>query len=178
ERGVLLQVLAILVERGRADRLKLSAGKHRLEYRRGVDSALGRPRPDQRVDLVDEQDDVAAGPDLLEHLLQALLEVTAVARAGPKSAKVERVQLLVLERLRHLALDDALREPFDDSRLADSRLADQDRVVLGPARQHLHDALDFLLSADHRVELVLARGSGEVPAELIEHERRRRRALR
>ena len=28
------------------------------------------------VDLVDEQDDVAAGADLLQHLLEALLEVT------------------------------------------------------------------------------------------------------
>src|SRR3954463_15677170 len=44
--------------------------------------ALGRARPHQGVDLVDEQDDVAPGADLLEHLLEALLEVTAVAGTG------------------------------------------------------------------------------------------------
>jgi len=41
------------------------------------------------VQLVDEQDDVAAGADLLQHLLQALLEVTAVAAAGDERAEVE-----------------------------------------------------------------------------------------
>jgi hypothetical protein len=48
------------------------------------------------VDLVDEQDDVAAGADLLEHLLEALLEVTAVAGTGDQRAQVEGVELLVL----------------------------------------------------------------------------------
>ena len=41
EGGVLLEVLAVLVERGGADGLQLAAGQHRLEDRRGVDRALG-----------------------------------------------------------------------------------------------------------------------------------------
>src|ERR1700759_4176574 len=49
---------------------------------------LARPRPDEGVDLVDEQDDVAPGTDLLQHLLQALLEVTAVPGAGDQRAEV------------------------------------------------------------------------------------------
>ena len=77
---VLLDVLAILVERRRADRLQLAAGQHRLEDRRGIDRTLGGAGADQGVDLVDEQDDVTAGLDLLEDLLEAFLEVTAVAR--------------------------------------------------------------------------------------------------
>ena len=156
ERGVLLQVLAVLVQRGRADRLQLAAGQHRLEDARRVDRALGGTRTHQRVDLVDEQDDVAPGADLLEHLLQALLEVTAVARAGHQRAQVQRVELLVLERLRHVALDDLLGEALDDRGLADAGLADQHRVVLGPAGEHLHHPLDLLLAPDHRVELALA----------------------
>jgi hypothetical protein len=49
------------------------------------------------VDLVDEQDDVAAGLDLLEDLLEALLEV---AGGAPRRAhQVERVQLLVAQRV-------------------------------------------------------------------------------
>ena len=60
ERGVALEVLAVLVERRRADRLQLAAGERRLEDRGGVDRALGRARADEVVELVDEQDDVAA----------------------------------------------------------------------------------------------------------------------
>ena len=89
EGGVLLEVLAVLVERGGADGLQLAAGQHRLEDAGRVDRALGGTGTDQRVQLVDEQDDVAAGADLLEDLLQALLEVTAVAAAGDERAEVE-----------------------------------------------------------------------------------------
>ncbi len=177
EGGVLLDVLAVLVERGGTDGLQLAAGQHRLEDARGVDGALGGTRADEGVHLVDEQDDVAAGADLLEHLLQALLEVAAVAAAGHERAEVERVELLVLEGLGHLALDDVLREALDDGGLADAGLADENGVVLGAARQHLHDALDLLLAPDDGVELALAGGRGEVAAELVEHERGRRGAL-
>ena len=177
QRRVLLHVLAVLVQRGRPDRLQLTTGQHRLQDARGVDRALRGTRAHQRVQLVDEQDDVAAGADLLEHLLQPLLEVTAVAGARDQRSQVQRVELLVLERLGHLALDDALGQPLDDGGLAHARLADQDGVVLGPPRQDLHDPLDLLLPADHRVQLALAGGLGEVAAELVEHQRRRRGAL-
>ena len=156
ERGVLLEVLAVLVERGGTDGLELTAGEHRLEDAGRVDRALGGARTDERVQLVDEQDDVAAGLDLLQHLLEALLEVAAVARAGDERAEVERVQLLLVERLGHGALDDVGGETLDDRGLADAGLADEHRVVLGAAGQHLHDPLDLLLAPDHRVELLLA----------------------
>jgi hypothetical protein len=39
------------------------------------------------VQLVDEKDDVAALGDLLHHLLQALLELAAVLRAGDSAAR-------------------------------------------------------------------------------------------
>ena len=174
---VLLDVLAVLVERRGADGLQLAAGQHGLEDARGVDRALGGTRTDERVDLVDEQDDVAARADLLEDLLQALLEVTAVARAGHERAQVERVELLVLERLGHVAAHDVLREALDDGRLADAGLADQHRVVLGAAGQHLHDPLDLLLAPDDRVELAVARRLREVAPELVEHRGARGLAL-
>ena len=78
---------------------------------------------------------------------------------------------LPIERLGHVARGDALREALDDGRLADARLADQRRVVLGAPRQDLHDALDLLEAADHRVELAGARGGGQVHAELVDDRR-------
>jgi hypothetical protein len=138
--------------------------------------ALGRTGTDQGVDLVDEQHHVAAGLDLLQHLLQALLEITAVPGAGHQRAEVQAVDLLVAQRLRHVAADDGLSQPLDAGGLADAGLADQHRIVLGPPRQHGHDPLDLGLPTDHRVQLVLPRGLGVVPAELVQHHRRRRRA--
>src|SRR5690625_7514735 len=60
EGGVLLDVLAVLLEGGGADGLQLTAGQHGLEDAGGIDRALGCTRTHQGVDLVDEQDDVAA----------------------------------------------------------------------------------------------------------------------
>ena len=64
-----------------------------------------------------------------------------------------------------------MREAFGDRGLADARLADERRIVLGAARQDLDDALDLLLATDHRVELAGAGGLGEVDAELVDGRR-------
>ena len=56
QRGVPLDVLAIFVERRRADGLQLTARQRWLEDVGGVDRALGRAGADQRVQLIDEED--------------------------------------------------------------------------------------------------------------------------
>ena len=128
-----------------------------------VHRALALAGADQRVHLVDEQDDRAFGRgDLRQHGLQPLLELAAIFRAGDQRAHVERHQLLVLQRLGHVAIDDAQRQAFGDGGLADARLADQQRVVLGAPRQDLDGAADFLVAADHRIELARAGHLGEV----------------
>ena len=154
ERGVLLDVLAVLVERRRADGPQLAAGEHRLEEVRGVDGALRGAGADDRVQLVEEEDH---GPgrvgDLLEDGLQALLELAAVLRAGEQRADVERDDAPVAQRLRDVAGDDALGEALDDRGLADAGLADEHGVVLRAAREDLDDAADLVVAADDRVEL-------------------------
>ena len=103
-----------------------------------------------------------------EHGLEPLLELAAVLRAGEQRADVERPDALALQALRDVARDDPLREPLDDRRLADARLADQHRVVLRAPREHLDHAADLLVAPDHRVELALLGELGQVAAELLE----------
>ena len=168
ERGVLLDVLAVLVERRRADAAQLAARERRLQHVGGVGGAFGGAGADDRVQLVDEEDDLALGLlDLAQHGLEAVLEFAAVLRAGDQRAEVERDQAAVLQALGHVAGDDALREPLGDGGLADAGLADQHRVVLGAPREHLHDAADLLVAPDDRVDLALARDLGEVAPELL-----------
>ena len=108
------------------------------------------------------------GLDLLQHGLEPLLELAAEFRAGHHRAEVKRQQALALERLRHVAVDDAEREALDDRGLADAGLADQHGVVLRAAREHLDGAADLLVAADHRVELALARHGGDVARVFLE----------
>ena len=109
-----------------------------------------------------------AGLDLLEHRLEPLLELAAVLRARDERAEVERPHALALQPFGDVAGDDALREPFDDRRLADARLADQHGVVLRAPREHLDHAANLLVAADHRIELAALRLLGQVAAELLE----------
>ncbi|CAM2150949.1 hypothetical protein PT2222_250042 [Paraburkholderia tropica] len=169
ERGVLLDVLAIFVERGRADAMQLAARERRLEHVARVHRAFGLARADHRVNFVDEDDGLAfVLGDVVEHRLQAFLELAAILRARQQRGHVEREHALALERFRHFAVDDALRETFDDGRLAHAGLADQHRIVLGAALQDLDRAADFVVAADHGIELAGARALGQVDRVLLE----------
>ena len=169
QRRVLLDALPVLVQRGRADHAQLAAGQHRLEHVAGVHRPLGRAGADDRVQLVDERDDLPVGLlDVGQDGLEPLLELAAVLRAGHHRAEVERDQPLVPQRLGHVTGHDPLGQPLDDGGLADAGLADEHRVVLGPAGQHLHHPADLGVPADDRVELAVAGGGGEVHAVLLQ----------
>ena len=59
-------------------------------------------------------------------------------------------------------------EPFCNGALADSRFADQDRVVLLPAAQDLGYAFYFLVTGNYRVKFVCGSGSCEVESETVQ----------
>ncbi len=158
ERRILLDVAAVLVGGGGADAAQLAARQGRLQHVGGVHRPFRLAGADQRVQFVDEDDDLAGrGLDLLQYGLQPFLELAAVFGAGDHRAEIERQQALVLQALRHVAIDDAQRQPLDDRGLADAGLPDQHRIVLGAPRQHLDRAADLFVAADHRIELALAR---------------------
>ena len=169
ERGILLDVLAVFVERGGADDPQFAAGERGLHHRAGVDGTFGGAGAHHLVELVDEDDHFALGAaDLVHDGLEALLEFATELRAGDHRAHVEGEETLVLEVLRHVTGDDLLRETLDDGGLADAGLADDDGVVLRAAVEDLHDALDLLVAADDRIELAVTRVLREVVAVLLE----------
>ena len=166
-------MLAVLVQGGCTDGLQFASSQHGLEDGGGVNRALCGTCTDEGVNLVNEQDDVAAGADFLQNLLQALFEVTAVARTCNQGAQVQGVQVLVLEGLRDVTVNDSLCQALHDGGLTDAGLTNQHGVVLGTAGEDLHDALHLLVAADDRVQLALTCCCGEVAAELIQDGRTR-----
>ena len=66
-----------------------------------------------------------------------------------------RDDALVFEAFGHVGVDDPQGQALGDGRLAHAGLADQHGIVFRPPREHLHDAADFLVAADHRIELSL-----------------------
>ena len=167
--GILFDVLAVLIERGGADTAEFASGELGLEHVGGIGCALGGPGTNQRVQLVDEQDDLpVTGSDLLDEGLEAILEFPAVLRAGDHGAQVHRDEGFVLERLGDVAADDAPGQPLSDRSLADARFADEHRVIFRAATEHLHHAPDFIVSPDDGVNFSLLGQGGEILAVLFE----------
>ncbi len=157
QRLVLLEVLPVLVQRRGSNRAEFASGESRLEDIGRVHRAVAAACADERVDLVDEENDLALGlRHLLDDGLEPVLELAAVLGARDERAHVERHDGLGLQPLGHIALHDADREPFGDGRLAHAGLADEHRVVLGPAREDLEHAPDLVVAPDHRIDLALA----------------------
>ena len=169
EGRVLLHVLAVLVQGGRPDAVQLAARERGLEHVAGIHGALRPARSDHGVELVDEEHDP---PLLLREVVQerlhAFLELAAELRARDHRTHVERQDAAALETFGHFAVHDALGEPLDDRGLADPRLADEDRVVLGPALEHLDGASNLVVPPDDWIELALLGPLGEVDGELLE----------
>ena len=173
ECAVLFDVLPVLVERRRAHALQLTTGQRRLQHVAGVNRAFGGARTNQRMQLVDEQDDVLVLGDFIHYRLQALFELPAILCAGNHSSHVERQHPVVAQRIGACAVRDELCETLHDGSFANPRLADKNWIVLLPSREHFHHAFDFFLTPDGRVQLALARELREVPAEMIERWRLR-----
>ena len=167
--GVLFDMPAVLLKRGSADAVQLAAGEHRLEHVAGIHRTFRRAGADHRVQLVDEQQDSSfARLDLMKHGLQPFLELAPVLGAGDKRSHVQREDRPVLAPLRHVAPQAPLSQALDDRRLANARVAHQDRIVFCLAGQDLDDASDLRVPPDHGIELAAASFGHQVTAILLQ----------
>ena len=166
---VALDVLAILIQRRRADGLQLPASQRRLEHIAGVQPALSGTGSHQRVHLVQEDDYLTVGGrHLVDDRLQPFLELAPELGPGHQPAHVQRHHPLVVQRVGNVVADDLAGQALGDGGLAHAGLADEHRVVLGAPGQGLHHLADFLLPAHHRVQLANAGQLGEVHAVLFQ----------
>ncbi len=129
---VLFNIFTVLVQRCRADAVQLAARQHRLEHIAGIHRALGLAGADDRMQFVDEEQNLAVRLfNFIKHGFQPFLKLAAVLGARNQRTHVQRENLLILQRRGYISLGDSLREAFNDCCLADAGLADQHRVVFG-----------------------------------------------
>ena len=143
--------------------------KRRLEQIGGIAGAGRAAGADQRMGLVDEQDDRRRRLlHLVDHRAQPLLELALHRRAGLHQADVEHAESHAAQRRRHVAGRDTLRKALDHRGLADAGLAGEDRIVLTPPHQHVDDLADFVVAAEDRIHLAGFRLRGEILGEAVE----------
>ena len=169
ESGILLDVLAVLVERRGTDAVEFASRQHGFQQVARVHGAFGLAGADDGVEFVDEEDDLTVRLlDFVQDGFQTFFELAAKLGARDQGAHVQREQGLVLEVVRHIALDDPLCEAFGDGRLTDAGLTDEARVVLGFPAQDPDDVSDLVVTADDRVQFLVAGHLGQVRAILLQ----------
>jgi len=169
EGGVFFDVLAIFVEGGGTDGVEFAACELGFEEVRGIDGTLGGSGSDDRVEFVDEEDDLAfAGGDFLEECLEAVFEFAAEFCSGDHGPDIHGDDFFVVEGFGDIACDDAAGEALDDGGLSDAWFADEDRVVLGAAGEDLHGAADFIVASDDWIDFSFAGLFGEVASVFFE----------
>ena len=164
ERGVFLDVLAVFVERGRADAVQFAAREHRLEHVAGVHRALGFARADDGVHFVDEENDLALGALVISWSTALRRSSNSPRYFAPAMSAPE------IQAIRRLSLRLSGTSPATMRRASPSTMA----VLPTPGspmstglffvrrEKHLNAAADFLVAADDRIELVLLRQLREV----------------
>ena len=73
--AVFFNVLSVLIQRRGPDALNLAARQGRLQHIRGIDGSLRGPGADQRMEFIDEDNDIAGLDDLLHHDLETLFKL-------------------------------------------------------------------------------------------------------
>ena len=161
----------VLLGRGGPDDLHLAPAQRGLEDVRRVDRALGAARPDDGVQLVDEEDHVPRPLYVAQHGLDPVLEIAAVLGPGEQGRDVERDDALAPQLLGRAPPGHEHRQTLGHGGLADARLAHQDGVVLAAPREDLDGAADLRLPPDDGVDRPRGRQLRQIPAVLVEDAR-------
>eukprot|EP00958_Prasinococcus_capsulatus_P025343 scaffold4252_cov376-Prasinococcus_capsulatus_cf.AAC.3 len=171
QRGVLLHVLPVLVQSGGPYALQLAPAQHGLQQVAGIDCTTSSATTCSYhgVELINEQDDLPVGiGDLLDHGLQPILELAPELGTCDQGAHIQADYGPTLQCLWDVPLHDALCKSLRDGCLAHSRLSNENWVVFGAARENLNASANFIVPADHRVELARASHLGQVLAVALE----------
>ena len=165
---VLLNMLAVFIQGCRADALDFSPAQRRFQDVRGIQAAFRAAGADDRMNFVNEQQDIAGLVQLVQHVFHPLLKFAPVLGARHHAADIQAQHPLAQQHFRHIPLGNPLRQAFRHRAFAHSRFPDQHRIVLRPADQNLNNPLNLVFPADHRIQFIFLRRGRQIPAEFIQ----------
>ena len=119
---ILFYTLAIFVEGGGSDALDESTCQSWFHDVGSIHASFCTARANQRVDFIDENDDVRVSFQFLDDALDALLKLTSIFGAGNNACHVETQYSLVEEEGTLVALGNHLCQSFYDGTFAHARL--------------------------------------------------------
>src|SRR5712692_6491150 len=78
------------------------------------------------------------------------------------------INALLFQRIGHIAANDPPRQSLHDCRFTDARIADEYGIIFCATRDYLHNAADFIVASNHRINLSPSCQVGQVAAVFLE----------
>ncbi|MNZ74976.1 hypothetical protein D3C78_934440 [compost metagenome] len=148
----------------------MAACQRRLQQVGCVAGALCATGTNQRMDLIDKQNDRGgAGLNFVNHRLQAFFELALHPGPGLQHADIQQIQLDVAQLWRNVTGHDTQRQAFDHGGFANTGLTGQQWVVLTAPHQNIDNLADFLVTPGHWVNLAITRLGRQILSILRQH---------
>ena len=140
-------------------------------YLLGRRVAVSVPDEEERVRLCDEIDTPFILGMIRPHIYlpSSLGEEEKKYVLAHERAHIQRKDHSSPQSFRNVSTHDTLRKTFDDRRLTDPRLADENRIVFGLSRKYPDDIADFRIASYYRIELAGSRKLRQVAAVFLEN---------
>ena len=84
------------------------------------------------------------------------------SKLNGQSRQIQNQKAFVAQGFGHFAIDNTLRQAFNNSGFTHTRLTNQHRVVFGTALQYLNRTTNFIITTDNRVELTVTGALSQV----------------
>ena len=168
KRGILLDILAILVKSGSTYNPYLSARERGFEDICGVYASLGVTDADDIMHLVDNENNVPCLLDLVYKTYHSGFKLSSELSARNECRHIYEIYLLSAKLEGYASVCYSLRESLCDGSFTYARLTYKARIVLLTAAEYLYNSLKLAVSANDPVKLSVSRSSCKIAAVGVE----------
>ncbi len=166
---VFFNMLAVLVKRCCANALNFTACQSRFQHICCIQRACCAACSNNSVNFINEKYDIIYLGKFIQNRLHAFFKLTAVFGSCHNRSDVETHHPFVEQNAGNFLLHNAQGKSFRNGRFPNSRLANQNGIVLFPAAQNLCKTLNFNVASYNRVEAVLFSQTGNICSEIIQN---------
>ncbi len=159
-------MLPILLDGGSPHASQLTAGQSRLQHIGGINRPFGSTRPHERMHLIDEEDDFPLRiSNLFEECFESILKFSSVFCPCNQGAHVKGHDPFIFQGFRDVPLNNSLGKTFHNGCLTHPGFPYEHWIVFGSAGEDLDDPPNFVISANHRVQIPFGGYGCQIPAE-------------
>ena len=154
---ILLDILPVFIEGCCTDAMQFSSGQHGLEQISRIHCAVAFSGSDNRMQLVDEENDIAiACLYFIENRFQTFLKLTTEFCTGNQCPHIQRKQPSVFQVIRYVSTDDSKCQSFCYGRFTHARFTYQAGIVFCFSGKNSDHITNFIIPADDRIKFLLA----------------------